>query len=201
MAKSEKASNNKSSYKRPAPPAQPSTRAWIIAIILVAIFAGGAGYFDNHKTGSPTAFIEHVFQTKHTAKATTTAPKFNFYTDLPSSKLEALPTDSTTTTNKSKTQPASSATLAQTTSPATSDASSTTEYYLQIASFNDYSDADKLKAQLLLDDFNVNTEKTTINGKEWFRVIVGPYQDLTSLNAAQSQLNTLHFQSIPLRTK
>jgi cell division protein FtsN len=200
--------NNRSSYKRPPASSKPSPRAWIIAVLLVVVFAGGVGFLDSHRKDTPTAFIHQILQHKHTTTETGKAPSFDFYTALPSGKLAMMPSSQTTSTTNAtasettKINPTTQASVAPVaTTKTTAPTATITNYFLQVASFPQYADADRLKAQLLLDNFNANTEKSMINGKEWYRVVVGPYHDLASLNAAQAQLNTLHFQSIKLQLK
>lgn len=206
MAKKGNSRGNKRSStpaRRPSSVQRPSPRAWIFAIALVVIFAGGVGFFDSHRSNNPTALIHKILQHTHPTSESGKPPEFDFYTALPSGKLTMVPGASTgeptpavapTTNQKTLVAPSTTATK-----PTTSAAS--TSYFLQVASFPQYADADRLKAQLLLDDFNANTEKSVINGKEWYRVVVGPYGDLKSLNQAQNQLTTLHYQAIKLQTQ
>lgn len=206
MAKSSnQRTNNRNSYKRPPASSKPSIRAWVIAILIVVVFAGGAGFLDSHRQDTPTALIHKVLQHNHTTTETGKAPNFEFYTALPSGKLTMVSSSSNTASEQTAATLTQSKSVAITdeaiTSSSTTSAATNTSYFLQVASFPQYADADKLKAQLLLDNFNANTEKSVINGKEWYRVIVGPYPDLASVNAAQSQLSTLHFQSIKLQMK
>ncbi len=152
-------------------------------------------------------------------------PEFEFYTALPEGGLQpvkapvskpvaatsksATPvppikpapttTATTPTTTVSKmiaTTPA--ATTSTTTKPATTKTSS---YFLQVASFPKFDDANHLRAKLLLEAYNANIQKTSINGKDWYRVVVGPYNDSASLNQAQNNLAKMHYKTITLQAK
>lgn len=103
------------------------------------------------------------------------APKYDFYTLLPqNSDLEPTSQD-----------------------PTPSVSTHLSHYVLQAASFTLHKDADKLRAQLILEGLNSYIEKTKTKGKWWYRVIVGPYTSKEKAQMAQvtlkknNQLNSL----------
>lgn len=63
----------------------------------------------------------------------------------------------------------------------------TKKYHLQVGSFRHYKDADRLKAALLLDGFNVSIKSYNNENVTWYRVFVGPYANLKQ--AKQTQLS------------
>lgn len=69
-------------------------------------------------------------------------------------------------------------------------------YLLQVASLRKYSDADRLKAQLLMEGFEVNVRAYKHAGLTWYRVQVGPYLSQKQAKLAQTQLRREHFDSI-----
>jgi len=57
------------------------------------------------------------------------------------------------------------------------------EYSVQVSSFRRRKDADSLKAKLLLLGFIPKIEKAKVAGATWFRVKIGPYQQMKSVDA------------------
>jgi cell division protein FtsN len=110
-------------------------------------------------------------------------PRFDFYTLLP--EMEVIIPEQEITGK-------SEAGLKQVEEPGT--------YLLQVASFRNFEQADRLKAKLTLSGFETDTQEVTVNGKDtYYRVRVGPYSSLGSLNEARSKLKTLGHDSILIR--
>jgi cell division protein FtsN len=152
-------------------------------------------------------------------------PEFEFYTALPEGGLQpvkapvskpvAATSKSATPVPPIKPAPTTTATTPATTvskmiatTPAATTSTSTkpvttkaTSYFLQVASFPKFDDANHLRAKLLLEAYNANIQKTSVNGKDWYRVVVGPYNDSASLNQAQNNLAKMHYKTITLQAK
>jgi cell division protein FtsN len=62
------------------------------------------------------------------------------------------------------------------------------EYSVQVSSFRTEKDADSLKAKLLLLGFIPKIEKASVKGRTWYRVKIGPYQQMKSVDAIVSRL-------------
>jgi cell division protein FtsN len=107
-------------------------------------------------------------------------PKFDFYKILPGSE-EAV------TDREFK----------RSTAPEAKDV-----YFLQVAAFQNPADADNLKAQLALSGVEAQIQTATLpDGKIWHRVRVGPFSDMTQLNASRDTLkqNNLEANLIKVR--
>ncbi|MCG2633890.1 MAG: SPOR domain-containing protein [Gammaproteobacteria bacterium] len=118
-----------------------------------------------------------------------TAPRFDFYTMLsemevavPEERLSAAPAKPTDTKD----------------SPASEEAHT---YVLQVGSFRQYEDADRLKATLALMGNQARIHQVTIDGANWHRVRLGPYNDLNVLNGVRSQLAAEKIPTIALQLK
>lgn len=75
-------------------------------------------------------------------------------------------------------------------------------YWLQIASFKQASDADQMRAKLLLINLNASIEKTTNkNAQEWHRVMVGPFKSRSKLAKARSILASNELNAIVIKRK
>lgn len=73
-------------------------------------------------------------------------------------------------------------------SPDRSDPASNMVYILQAASFRDASEAERLRASLMLANLNVAVESATDTRGTWHRVLVGPYTNRSSVAKARSIL-------------
>jgi len=117
--------------------------------------------------------------------------KFNFYTILP--ELEVLIPERETRPPDSASQAGESAAH---TSP---DAGK--QYILQVGSFQNLSDAEKLKANLALLGMEANIQHVTVNNQAWHRVRTGPYQNRQQLYKSQKQLKQNNISSISMELK
>ncbi|MEQ3701417.1 SPOR domain-containing protein [Thalassolituus sp.] len=73
------------------------------------------------------------------------------------------------------------------------------EYRLQAGSFRSANDAERLRAQLLLEGLTAYQESSTVNGSTWHRVFVGPFKDRSKLNKAQDLLASYKISALVLK--
>ena len=73
-----------------------------------------------------------------------------------------------------------------------------TSYTLQAASFRDRADAERLRGSLLLENLPAKTTSITVEGKLWYRVIVGPYDKGFEADRAINRLRELNLSAIRL---
>lgn len=191
----------------------PTKQTWIIAIGLIIVFVCLVQYLDSHSHHKHRAWLTSLFShsTPSTKKTKTASPDFDFYTDLPTDKSTGFPQKTEIEQQVPEDKPtALTSPVAQKKTPTqptiqvsepvkTTVTSTTTLHYLQVASFKTYTDADNLKAKLLLNGFNANTEKVLIGKNEWYRVILGPYHTLEAMNKAETQLKAYHYSALPLK--
>lgn len=116
-------------------------------------------------------------------------PRFEFYTMLAKdsnghSPVQSVPAQAPSMTlNVTKTNaPIAPATPAS----VTTGAAAKETYLLQIASFSKSSDADHLKASLLMRGFDVTVSPTMHGTVTWYRVIAGPFS--TRVDAEKAQI-------------
>lgn len=78
-------------------------------------------------------------------------------------------------------------------------------YYLQVGSFKNSEQADRLKAELAIMGFETVIQKVTIDNNQttdtWHRVRVGPYSELEALNSARRKLKAGGIDSSLVRIK
>lgn len=72
-------------------------------------------------------------------------------------------------------------------------------YMLQVGSFKNEEDADKLRGKLLLMGLEVFSKEVKIDGAKWHRVLIGPLESMDQLNKKQQELAEENIESIPQR--
>jgi len=72
------------------------------------------------------------------------------------------------------------------------------QYRLRTGSFSTPEGADRQKAQLLLNGFNIQIVPADVNGRTWYRVFTGPYANRSQMNKAQDQLVSMGIQSVEI---
>lgn len=123
-------------------------------------------------------------------------PKFNFYTLLPElevliPEIEIRPPGSTS----------SSASKSNSSSGTSAKTAANKQYILQVGSFQNLIDAEKLKANLAFLGLEANIQHVTVNNQAWHRVRTGPYQSKQQLYKSQKQLNQNNINSISMELK
>ena len=74
-------------------------------------------------------------------------------------------------------------------------------YLIQVSSFHNARDADRLKAQLALLGLRAQVNKASIKGSDWYRVRVGPYNSTESVQAARKQLASNGHSSLVIKIR
>ncbi|HCD28008.1 MAG TPA: hypothetical protein DER02_10835 [Gammaproteobacteria bacterium] len=69
-------------------------------------------------------------------------------------------------------------------------------FRIQAASFRNHGDAEKLRAQLLLQNLPIQVDKMTIKGQEWHRVVVGPFERRVEAQRAMTKLREQNLAAI-----
>jgi len=116
-------------------------------------------------------------------------PKFNFYTILP--ELEVLIPESETRPPETKNKTGNNKN--------TSTASK--QYVLQVGSFQNLDDAEKLKANLAFLGLQANIQHVTVNRQAWHRVRTGPYKNKQQLYKNQKLLKKNNIPAISMELK
>ena len=146
-------------------------------------------------------------------------PKYDFYTLLPESEVivppdavpeKTLPTPQVPTTPVTPAEAAkidtarAQAALAGITpppAPPVQKAAPVTKFFLQAGSFRKETDADKVRAQIILLGQAVAVESGTVKDETWYRVLVGPFSNREQLTTAQKQLAGAGFSNLLLQQR
>lgn len=168
---------------------------WVTTPALAAAFAGFLFYLS---TVPPGQEIETVKKDAHKVFRTTVdkvregadaveekvdqaKPAYDFYKLLESQTVDVDKVDAYHSTPK--------------------DAETNYQYILQAGSFRSADDADRMRAELLLEGLNAYDESSQVNGAVWHRVYVGPFTDRSKLNKAQDTLVSLNISPLVLKRK
>jgi cell division protein FtsN len=148
-------------------------------------------------------------------KAPRIKPKYDFYTVLPEIE-EVLPKDTpdlpppvvavttrSESTSASKSRPRASVN-SSTSEPKTPPISYRplppgSVYMLQVASYAQKADAERLKAKLALGGMRASIQKVSIEKKVYFRVRIGPYSDYGTMTSDDYKLSNMGFKAMRLR--
>jgi len=74
-------------------------------------------------------------------------------------------------------------------------------YLLQVGSFTQPEEADRLRAQLLLLGLQASVQKIPRDGQTWHRVQVGPFSSQEQLNTARRSMSQQQIESIVLKLR
>jgi cell division protein FtsN len=133
-------------------------------------------------------------------KAPRIKPQYDFYTVLPEIE-EVLPKEAApppTPVASVKIKPVSKAGA----KPATRDIRTLppgSAYMLQVVSYGQQVDAERLKAKLALEGMRASIQKVSIENKDYFRVRIGPYSDYGTMTSDDYKLSKLGFKAMRLR--
>lgn len=138
-----------------------------------------------HPNGTVTVQAPVKSATKAPAASTAPAePHFDFYKLLPSFQV-VIPSQDKETRSGDVPGPVNQ--------PGT--------YILQVGSFQNYAEADKLKASLALLGVEASIQQVKVsNGSTWNRVRIGPINSLSQLNALRAKLAQNHIEPLVIKT-
>lgn len=108
-------------------------------------------------------------------------PRYDFYTILP--EKEVVVPEAEITAPASAARPASAG----------------ERYLLQVGAFRDPRDADALKARLALLGLVARVQADSIEGTQWHRVRLGPYDTLPELDAVRRQLVQNQIEALAIK--
>lgn len=178
--------------------------AWMLAGLLVGLFVALLVYLNARPKGSaptPAAVTQPApgpQREKETQKETRDVkkqkevpippppkPRFDFYTILPEMEV-VIPEQEISGKSKQG--------VPQVEKPGT--------YVLQAGAFRKFNDAERLKASLALLGIQANVQMATINNETWYRVRIGPYNNLDELNTVRMRLreNAINAVLVKLNT-
>lgn len=177
---------------------------WFVTGAVCGGFGVGLGWMLQDRlptTGAPNPESEARAPTK---------PRFDFHQILP--ELEVLVPDEELSTAalpppKPPTRPPQKQKEMRPDSPQTAKpetpapAADGTSYLVQIASFRQSSDAERLKAKLALLGIHAGVQQVTVNGKAYHRVRAGPFKGKQEVNKTRALLSSKGLEGITIKLK
>ena len=167
---------------------------WLIAGLLLggALMWGAQHYY--YRDSKPFAGFANLFSSSKKPADTEAKqkpetgrlpkPKLDFYTILPGETVLPELKGSGQKTTRSE------------------SADVSVNYILQAAAFTGSEDADHLKAKLVLNGMEPHIEKITVGDKgTYYRVRLGPYSSLNTLDAANNKLGELGIKALRIRVQ
>ena len=153
---------------------------WLFTGIVAGVFISFLAYLaDITPEAEPQKAAAKADKTKAGPKQTV-ATKFDFYTLLPEREV-IVPVER---------------------EAASSEPSQAMLYILQAGSFKSASDADRLRAKLILLGLDARVEDVSVaNGDLWHRVQVGPFEDRSRLSKARGILIDQGIDTLLLKRK
>jgi len=141
----------------------------------------------------PTATAPPAATADSPPPAAESRPRFEFYKILPEMEV-VVPEDEE---QEMIAQPTPPPAPSKTPAP---PAGSAERYLLQVASFQGYADADRLKAQLALLGLEASIQTVEIHGGQtWHRVRVGPYSDREEIASVRQRLKSNGIDAVLLK--
>lgn len=197
------AKGRKPAPRRGASRAQTDTRRsvpgwlWLIAGLIIGVFATLLMQLEpgNQAVKRDSTAAQSPPQPATPSPTPRQETRYEFYTLLPES--EVMVPESAVPDKPAPESPAQS-------DPASTDSSATgdTRFFLQAGSFRKQTDADGVRAKILLLGLDVQLEPARLdNGDTWYRVQVGPFRDREQLNQAQRMLAGNGFDNLLLQRR
>lgn len=177
------AKRNAAPNRRASAPKGKQAPAWVWFIIgaISGAFVMALVFTLHTPKAQPEAPTEESKPTNNESK--TPKPRFDFYKLLQESEQIVPATETIGDAEKSAEHPVSNI-----------------EYILQVGSFPNQPEADKLRAQLILLNLDAHIESVEIHkGEVWHRVVVGPFDSQEKLATARSSLVANQYTALVLK--
>ena len=158
-----------------------------VAILLYIKQDGDPSTHERASGAQTTTQPGHGKETVQKLSLPAPKPRFDFYTILPEVEV-VVPEE------ELQEKPSQAAPQAAQSGPSNT-------YVLQVGSFRKAQDADGLRAKLILQGFDAHIERVNIRNQDWYRVRLGPFNDLRRLNEVRARLKEQRTEALLIRLK
>ena len=154
---------------------------WFVMGAISGAFAMALAFTWSNSHSNPAA--QEIPKPSTNSESKTPKPRFDFYKLLQESEVIVPATETIPQSEKTPDHTAPN-----------------TEYILQVGSFPNQAEADKLRAQLILMNLEARIEPVEIHkGEIWHRVVVGPFDTQEKLAAARASLVANQYSALVLK--
>ncbi len=175
--------------------------AWLLAGLAVGLFIAFLVYLQGQQDTQPELppipkQSDSKPQPPHQQPAPQekpAKPRFDFYTILPEMEIPVPEPDPEPRVSPSP-RPESP-------SPSPMKQAGVTAYVLQLGSFRNRADADRLRAKITMQGFEPHIQTVNINGSDWYRVRIGPYNNSVRIAEVRHRLRENELDAILLKLK
>lgn len=218
MAARKKAAPKRGASRYQAPAKQPAPGwIWLVCGLVIGGFImflmslePGGEEVKRAKEAPKTAVKEQPKRTPATEQPP--KPKYDFYTLLPESEVILPPEAKQPEPPSAPVTPEEAAKIDEARAqaalngqvpppPPTVAKAPVTQFFLQAGSFRKQSDADRVRAQIILLGQSVNVEAGNVRDETWYRVMVGPFNSRDQLSQAQKTLSSNGFSNLLLQQR
>ncbi len=166
---------------------------WLFTGIVSGLFIAFLYHLAELRFNPDTARKQDVAPAKTEQKPDSTekAPRFDFYAVLP--KMEVI---------VPKGEDERSAKPASTEGTTTNANHANEQFLLQAGSFRSAGDADRRRAELILQGYSVKVQAVELeSGDTWHRVMIGPFDNINALHRAQDKMASNGIETLPIKVK
>ena len=160
-----------------------SNKMRISIFVVIGLFVSGLYYLEQNGSSPSRNTQKSSNSKKPKAKVAVNTPQFDFYTMLPQRSNQVPSSQPNNVKQPTQVVPSKG------------------KFVLQVAALQKYSDADRLKAQLILEGYSVYIQKFNAGKTTWNRVYVGPFTSIQLAEKQQKQLRTQNINSLLLTAK
>ncbi|HHL45021.1 MAG TPA: SPOR domain-containing protein [Gammaproteobacteria bacterium] len=178
--------------------------AWLLAGLVAGLFVAFLVYLQGQRDTQPqlppiprqSESKPQQPQLPPVAAEKPAKPRFDFYTILPEMEIPVPEPDP-----EPRISPPPRPAAPQQPSPPTVKQAGVTAYVLQLGSFRNRADADRLKAKITMLGFEPHIQTVNINGSDWYRVRIGPYSNSVRIAEVRHRLRENELDAILLKLK
>ncbi len=169
---------------------------WLLAGLVAGLFVAFLVYLQGQEPRQPDLPPPARQETRTVpAQQPPARPRFDFYTILPEMEIPVPEPEPATRRPPPRTESNRRPPAAP---PAPMTAGS---YVLQLGSFRNRNDADRLKARIAMLGFEPHIQTVNINGSDWYRVRIGPYRNSVRITEVRHRLRSSGLDAMLLKLK
>lgn len=183
-------SNNRRGASKPASGRQIPGWVWMFNGVVIGLFIAFLVYLADLRLNPPApGSAEPASAPEVASDSDDSSPRFDFYAVLPKMEVIVPKGDEEATRERDSNDDS----LAHRHSES---------YLLQAGSFRAAADADRRRAELILQGFDVRVQAVELaSGDVWHRVMIGPFTNANTMHRAQDSLASVGVETLPIKVR